>query len=171
MAHASEKRILVVDDEPDVRDFLSTCLEDAGFRVDTAFDGKDALEKIKKDVPDLITLDMIMPRMSGLALMKELRSNDSWKEIPVVVITAHAKDEMGEKDINELSKEEIKPSPENIIEKPITPIKLVTGVANILKVNIDIGLGEERKDLLESIKTASPEKLKEIQELLEKQAH
>ena len=169
MAHVSEKRILVVDDEPDVRDFLSTCLEDAGFQVSTAFDGQDALEKIEKNAPDLITLDMIMPRMSGIALMRKLRDKDEWKSIPVVIITAHANDEMGEKDVEELYKNEIKPGPEHIIEKPITPIKLVTGVADILGVSIDLGLGEERVGVVDSIKNASPEKLKEIQAILDKQ--
>ncbi len=168
MAHVSEKRILVVDDEPDVRDFLSTCLEDAGFQVQTAFDGQDALEKIEKEIPAFITLDMIMPRMSGIGLMRKLRDNKQWKEIPVVIITAHAKDEMGEKDLEELYKGEIDPAPEHIIEKPITPVKLVTGIAKILKVKTNIDMIEERGDLLNSIKNASPEKLKEIQELLEK---
>ena len=63
MTQASEKRILVVDDEPDVRNFLAACLEDAGFNVETAFDGVDALEKIEAFSPDLMTLDMVMPRM------------------------------------------------------------------------------------------------------------
>ncbi len=72
MTLASDKRILVVDDEPDIRDFLSTCVEDAGFQVQTAFDGQDALEKIEKNPPDLITLDLAMPRMTGSELMKKL---------------------------------------------------------------------------------------------------
>lgn len=168
MAHVSEKRILVVDDEPDVRDFISTCLEDAGFQVDTAFDGQNALEKIEVTAPDLITLDMIMPRMSGIGLLRKLRENGQWKKIPVVIITAHAKDEMGEKDIKELYKEEIDPAPEHIVEKPITPIKLVNSIASILDVSIDIRTGEEREDLLSSMKSASSEKLKEIKSLLDK---
>ena len=49
MTQSSEKKILVVDDEPDVRNFLATCIQDAGFIVDTAVDGQDALEKIEKD--------------------------------------------------------------------------------------------------------------------------
>ena len=73
MAKASEKRILVVDDEPDVRNFLATCIEDAGFLVETACDGEDALEKIKANAPDLMTLDMVMPRRSGISLMRKLR--------------------------------------------------------------------------------------------------
>jgi CheY-like chemotaxis protein len=168
MSHVSEKRILVVDDEPDVRDFISACLEDAGFQVETAFDGQDALEKIQRKTPDLITLDMIMPRMSGIGLMRKLRDNSKWKEIPVVIITAHAKDEMGEKDIKELYQGEIKPAPKHIIEKPITPTKLVSRIADLLNVNVAIEMTEDRGDLLKAIKTASPEKLKELQKLLHK---
>lgn len=168
MLHASDKKILVVDDEPDVRDFLSACLEDAGFQVETAFDGQDALEKIERTIPDLITLDMIMPRMSGIGLMRKLRAKEQWKEIPVVIITAHAKDEMGEKDVKELYKAEIKPPPKHIIEKPITPTKLVSRIAELLEVKVAVELAEDRSDLLKAVKTASPEQLKELQKLLNK---
>ena len=65
MAKANEKKILVVDDEPDVRNFLIACIQDAGFMVDSAVDGQDALDKIEKERPELITLDMNMPKMSG----------------------------------------------------------------------------------------------------------
>jgi len=85
MAHASEKKILVVDDEPDVRNFLASCIEDAGFIVETAVDGVDALEKIQADIPDLMTLDMVMPRKSGISLMRKLRENENWANIPVII--------------------------------------------------------------------------------------
>ena len=107
-----------------------------------------------------------MPRMSGVGVLRKLRENDKWKNIPVVIITAHAKDEMGEKDMKELQKEEISPVPEHIIEKPITPIKLVTSVAKILDVKLDLGGAEEREDIVADLKSASPEKLKEIQKIL-----
>ena len=168
MALASDKRILVVDDEPDIRDFLSTCVEDAGFQVQTAFDGQDALEKIEKRIPDLITLDLAMPRMTGGQLMKKLRENQKWSKIPVIIITAHAKDEMGQNEVKELKSKKLISDPQYIIEKPITPLKLVSGISKILNVEPAIELATERNELLESIKSASPEKLKEIQELLNK---
>ncbi len=166
MALASEKRILVVDDEPDVRDFLSTCLEDAGFQVDTAFDGFNALEKIEKQPPDLMTLDMIMPRISGIKLMRKLRKDKEWKKIPVIIVTAHAKDEMGEKDMQELYADEVRLAPEHILEKPITPSKLVAAIAKILDVETTIDIAVERNDVLNQIKNVSPDKLKAIQDLL-----
>ena len=167
MALASEKKILVVDDEPDVRDFLSTCLEDAGFQVETAIDGFEALERIEKDPPDLITLDLVMPRISGIKLMRKLRKNEAWKKIPVIIVTAHAKDELGEKDLEELYAEEVTPVPEHIIEKPITPSSLVAGIGKILSVQTSVDVAAERSDVLNAIKTCSPEKLKAIQGLLD----
>ncbi len=166
MALPSEKRILVVDDEPDIRDFLSSCLEDAGFQVETAVDGYDALEKIENQKPDLITLDLVMPRISGIKLMRKLRKNAEWKDIPVIIVTAHAKDEMGQDDIKELYAEEVEVTPKHIMEKPITPSKLVTSIADILEVELDLDLGGERSDILNIVKTCSPEKLKEIKNML-----
>jgi len=166
MALASEKRILVVDDEPDVRDFLSTCLEDAGFQVQTAIDGFDALEKIEKTPPDLITLDLVMPRISGIKLMRKLRKDEKWKNIPIIIVTAHAKDELGQNDLEELYAEEVTPAPEHILEKPITPSSLVNGIGKILNVQTAIDVAEERSDVLSMIKTCDSDKLKEIQKLL-----
>jgi len=166
MATASEKKILVVDDEPDVRDFLSTCLEDAGFQVETAIDGFDALEKIEKNPPDLITLDLVMPRISGIKLMRKLRKNEAWKQIPVIIVTAHAKDDLGQKDLEELYAEEVRPAPEHIIEKPITPSKLVAAIGKILNVQTSLDVVTDRSDVMNMIKNASPDKLKEIQNLL-----
>lgn len=167
MALASEKRILVVDDEPDVRDFLSTCLEDAGFQVEVATDGFDALEKIEKNPPDLITLDLLMPRISGIKLMRKLRKNPAWKSIPVIIVTAHAKDELGQKDLEDLYAEEVTPVPEHILEKPITPSSLVNGIGKILDVQTDLEVAAERSDVMNLVKNASPDKLRQIQELLD----
>ena len=137
MAHASEKRILVVDDEPDVRNFLAACLEDAGFDVETASDGVDALEKVEARVPDLMTLDMVMPRKSGIQMMRNLREREEWSSIPVIVITAHAHDEFGSEDIKEFSAFAIRHRPRYTMEKPVTPEKLVKAVGEILEVEIE----------------------------------
>ena len=119
MALASEKRILVVDDEPDVRNFLATCIEDAGFDVETAVDGVDALDKIKARKPDLMTLDMVMPRHSGITLMRKLRQKKEWADIPVIVITAHAQDEFGSEDVQKFDAFAARHRPKYVLEKPI----------------------------------------------------
>lgn len=166
MTLASEKRILVVDDEPDVRDFLSTCLEDAGFQVETAIDGFDALTKIEQDPPDLITLDLVMPRISGIKLMRQLRKNPEWKNIPVIIVTAHASDELGQKDLENLYAEEVAPAPEHIIEKPITPSRFIHGIEKILNVKSDAEVAADRTEIINKIKNCGPDALSEIQEVL-----
>ncbi len=167
MTLASEKKILVVDDEPDVREFISACLEDAGFKIRTAIDGVDALEKIEEEVPDLMTLDMVMPRKSGLSLMRKLRKNDLWQDIPVIIITAHAKDELAQDDVKELLvSSESKQNNRHLLEKPIVPSKLIDLVCGILNVSTDEDLGK-REDLISAIKHADGDTLHEIRKVLD----
>ena len=170
MAHASEKRILVVDDEPDVRNFLATCIEDAGFQVETAVDGVDAMDKIKAGKPDLMTLDMVMPRHSGITLMRKLRQNEDWAGIPVIVITAHAQDEFGSEDVQKFEAFAAHHRPKYFLEKPITPAKLVKAIGEILEVDIDsdkVGAGEKEK-IKELINKTDPDTLKKLLEVLNK---
>ncbi|MEN8212480.1 MAG: response regulator [Thermodesulfobacteriota bacterium] len=134
MAKASEKTILVVDDEPDVREFLSACIKDAGFQVKTAEDGVDGFEKIEKYMPDLVTVDMVMPRRSGINLIRKLKKEKNMASIPVIVITAHAQDEFGQEDISKFDGFATHLKPRYIMEKPITPVTLVKAICNILNV-------------------------------------
>lgn len=137
MTTASEKRILVVDDEPDVRNFLVACLEDAGFNVDTAVDGMDALEKVAENTPDLMTLDMVMPRKSGISVIRTLRKDVKYANLPIIVITAHAHDELGSEDIKGFSAFASGLKPRYTFEKPISPEKLVKAISDILNVDIE----------------------------------
>jgi twitching motility two-component system response regulator PilG len=79
--------ILVVDDSPTVRKLITTKLERSGYRVIQAVDGLDALEKINSTVPDLVLLDITMPNLDGYEVCKRIRSNESTKNIPVVMIS------------------------------------------------------------------------------------
>jgi len=174
MGLASEKKILVVDDEPDVRNFLAACIEDAGFIVETAENGETALTKIKADPPDLMTLDMVMPRKSGIQLMRDLRRNAEWADIPVIVITAHARDEFGSNEIKDFNAFATRQQPKIIMEKPITPVKLVKSICDILSVESEadekMKIGNETgQDVIEGmLKKATPETLKKIKEQLDK---
>ena len=172
MTHASNKKILVVDDEPDVRNFLATCIEDAGFIVSTACDGAEALEKLQTDPPDLMTLDMVMPRISGINLMRKLRAMDQFTRLPVIVITAHAHDEMGSEDIKDFNAFASGMRPRYTMEKPVTPKKLVTAISDILEVEVDAApMAQEKSDRMEVMKMVGdtdPETLKKIQALLAK---
>jgi CheY-like chemotaxis protein len=137
MALASEKKILIADDEPDVRNFLSVCAEDAGFIVETAVDGEDAIAKVQSFCPDLMTLDMVMPKKSGYKVLKEIRAMEKFAQLPVIVITAHANDELGSEDMSKMYATFSGPTaPRVTMEKPITPEKLVRAIADILDVDI-----------------------------------
>jgi DNA-binding response OmpR family regulator len=81
------KRILVVDDDRSIRQLYGTALLMAGFAVDAAEDGMSALNKIETQRPDLIVLDLHLPRIDGLSVLSDLRANSDTWSIPVVVVT------------------------------------------------------------------------------------
>jgi len=107
-------KILVVDDEPDVLDFLGTLLEDNGYRVVTAKNGKEALEKARQEKPDLITLDISMPEESGVRALKNLQESEETRDIPIMILTGVSKD--FRKFIH--TRKAVKP-PTDYMEKPI----------------------------------------------------
>lgn len=84
----SDGRILVVDDDPLLRNSVAMVLEDEGYTVEHAVDGADALRKVAAQRPDVILLDVMMPRMSGNQVLKVLQSDALTSDIPVVVMTA-----------------------------------------------------------------------------------
>lgn len=82
------KRILVVDDERDIVAFIKACLERAGYQVGTAKNGREALEYVAANKPDLILIDQMMPEMDGLETLKKLKSDAATSGIPAVMLTA-----------------------------------------------------------------------------------
>lgn len=86
-----KKRILVVDDEPDFLEVITVRLEANDYEVITACDGKEALEKIKTEKPDAVLLDILMPGIDGLEVLKKIRKADS--KLPVYMLTAFSTDE------------------------------------------------------------------------------
>ena len=168
MGEKQKKRILVVDDEPDIRLFLKTVLEDNGFEVDTADNGKHALERIKDCRPDLITVDLVMPKMRGITLLSYLEKNPEWAKIPFIVVTAHAHDELGKEDFLKLKAEKILTAPHTYIEKPIVASEYVKAVRIRLgledeEVTESGGLKDKIKDRLA---TAKKDKLEEALRIL-----
>ena len=87
MARPEDKTIVVVEDEPDVRLFLQTVLEDAGFNVARASDGEEALRIIREKKPDFISLDLVLPRKTGHKLLPELKRDKALSRIPVLIVT------------------------------------------------------------------------------------
>jgi DNA-binding response OmpR family regulator len=84
----SKKKVLVVDDEPSIVRLIQVKLIKEGFEVITAFNGQEALEKARSERPDLILLDVMMPKMSGHKVCAELKKDTVLKTIPVIMLTA-----------------------------------------------------------------------------------
>jgi len=85
-AFSPRQRVLIADDESRIRLVLRACLEAEGYRVEEAADGLEALEAVRKSAPDLVILDLSMPRMMGIAVLKELAGQSASK---VIVLTAY----------------------------------------------------------------------------------
>jgi DNA-binding response OmpR family regulator len=86
------KKILAVDDEKHIVRLVQVNLERAGYQVVTAFDGVDALEKVKAEHPDMIVCDVMMPRMDGFEVLRNLKADAVTRDIPVIMLTAKAQD-------------------------------------------------------------------------------
>lgn len=150
MTEPADKTVMVVDDEPDVREYLAQILRDAGFRVVTAGDGEEALALIRAQPPDFISLDLVMPRMSGHKLLYELRKDRKLARIPVVVVTAHAGDEFGHGDLTDILDNRIISGPGTYLEKPVTPAAYVRAVQRALGLE-EVPPDEERSALREEL--------------------
>ncbi|MCD6225240.1 MAG: response regulator [Deltaproteobacteria bacterium] len=86
----AKKRILVVDDEPDFASLVQKNLEKEGFEVDVAYDGVEGLEKVKSNPPDAIVLDVMMPEKDGYEMCAELKNDEQYENIPILMLTAVA---------------------------------------------------------------------------------
>ncbi len=85
-----KKRILVVDDEPDFASIVQGNLEKEGFEVDVAYNGVEGIEKVKANAPDAIVLDVMMPEKDGYEVCKELKADEKYADIPIILLTAVA---------------------------------------------------------------------------------
>jgi CheY-like chemotaxis protein len=166
MDRAEDKTVLIVEDEPDVQAFLTATLEDAGFNVITASNGQDAYNRVKESKPDAITLDLVMPRQSGVAFYKRLRANAKYTGIPVLIITAHARDDLGQEDFNEIMKGKDVAPPQGYLEKPVNPVELIHKIAGLLEVEVDDD--DARGEVLAKLRTADLETLARVKDVLGK---
>ena len=123
------KKILVVDDDSDVRSFVVTVLEENGYTPLVAHDGVEGLEKIQADRPDLVILDVLMPRGSGIRLYRHLKTDDDLKDLPVIMFTGIALKSFlkSQKTLDEFKGGEI-PKPDIYLEKPVEPEELVEAI-------------------------------------------
>lgn len=176
MIQPTGKTVLVVDDEDGVRLFLQTALENAGFKVETAADGQEALEKVTANPPDVISLDLVMPKKSGAKFLLEIRKDKNLQNIPVVLVTAHAKDALGKKDFDAVMSGGDIRSPETYLTKPVKAETYIDSIQRALEMKhmktlVTVGKTEssskdlkgEIKDLLDG---ADPAKLEEALKIL-----
>jgi CheY-like chemotaxis protein len=168
MDKAQDKTVLVVEDEPDVQAFLAATLEDAGFNVLTASNGQDGYNRVKEKRPDAITLDLVMPRQSGVQFYKRLRANAKYTDIPVLIITAHARDDLGQEDFAEIMKSKEVAAPQGYLEKPVNPVALVDKIASMLGVEVDDFVDDTRGEVLAKLRNADLDTLHRVKDLLGK---
>jgi len=88
MVTERRKKILIVDDEPSMVSVLQRHVSNAGYEYEAASNGREALEKIKKELPDLVLLDLMMPGMNGFETCRHIRASELTRKIPVLIITA-----------------------------------------------------------------------------------
>jgi CheY-like chemotaxis protein len=127
----AETKILIVDDEPDNITFVGTILKKEGFTVLSASDGLEGINRAVEESPDLIVLDVQMPKMNGFEVFDKLRKEGSTKQIPVVMLTG-IREKVGigfnAEDMKKFYGEE----PNGYVEKPISPEELV----KVIKENL-----------------------------------
>lgn len=127
------KKILIVDDEQDVVTYLKAVFEDNGYETVTAVNGEEALEKLKSDKPDLVTLDISMPEKTGTRFYKEVKDDQELRKVPIVIITGitgYGDDKEAFKKF--ISSRKTVPPPEGFIPKPIDREELLALVAKLL---------------------------------------
>jgi two-component system alkaline phosphatase synthesis response regulator PhoP len=169
MARPEDKTVLVVDDEPNVRVFLQTALEDAGFKVLTAADGDEALEIIRAKKPDFISLDLVMPRRSGPRLLYQLKKDKELSRIPVLIVTAHARTELGQHDLEDIMADGVMSGPGVYLEKPVRPAAYVRHVKEALGIAVgpeDTDRVNLKDELAERMKDASSEAIRKALDAL-----
>lgn len=87
-----KRRVLVVDDSPTDRQFVTTLLQKQGYQVTTAVDGVDALEKIAAERPPLIVLDIILPKMNGYQVLRQLKAEPQTRDIKVILVSSKSQE-------------------------------------------------------------------------------
>ena len=121
------KKILVVDDEPDVVTYLAAVLRDHGYETVEAYNGEEALGKVIRDKPDVVTLDITMPEMSGVRAYRMMKEDAILKSIPVIIVTGISHDFK-----QFISGRSQVPPPEGYLEKPVKPEDLLAEVKRLL---------------------------------------
>ena len=133
-------KVLVIDDEPDVRTYLRMVFKDQGCEVEEAPDANQGMRAIKSDCPDIVTLDLIMPHKTGEKLYWELRKDERYATLPVVIISGYTRVDTPTMNFQKFLAEKNIPEPNAILEKPIDPEATIATLRKVLaeKVKADV---------------------------------
>ncbi|MBI1373792.1 MAG: response regulator [Phycisphaera sp.] len=123
----ADATLLVVDDNQQNLELLQAYLEPLGCRIMTATDGLEALKAVDTETPDLILLDVMMPRMSGFEVCKKLKADPATRAIPIIMVTA----------LNEVGDIErgVESGTDDFLSKPVNKLVLLTRVRNLLRIH------------------------------------
>lgn len=125
------KKILVIEDDPDARNLIETVLKLEGFVVTLAADGREGLDKVSLESPDLIITDISMPRLDGLSLIQLLRTMPLFRTVPILAITSFG---------TERATTALRAGANRALARPIRNELLVEFVNNLLKIESDQSL-------------------------------
>ena len=127
------RRVLTVDDDPDITIFVKTVLEENGYTPLIAGNGEAGLSIARSETPDLIILDVLMPKQSGIRMYRELKSDESLKNIPVIILSGIAKRTFlrSQEALTEFGDQPV-PEPDVYIEKPVEPLELAETVRGLI---------------------------------------
>ncbi len=127
------KKVLVVDDDPDVRLFTQTVLEENGYEPIMATNGEEGEDAVKNKTPDLVILDVLMPRESGIRLYRKIKTNKKLKDLPVIMLSGIAEKSFlrSQKVLTEFGGDPV-PEPEAYLEKPVDGDVLAETVKKVL---------------------------------------
>jgi len=120
--------VLIVDDHEQNLELLQAYLEELGCRISLARDGVQAVEAVERETPDLVLLDVMMPRLSGFQVCEKIKSDPATRDVPVVMVTA-----LGE--ISDVERA-VDAGADDFLTKPVHQIELVTRVKSLLRVRL-----------------------------------
>lgn len=132
-----EPYILIVDDDPDILEGILTILETQPYRLATARDGKKCMEMIATEIPDLLILDLLMPRMDGWGVIREMRSEPRYTNVPIMILTTVIEDASRRRYELETG---LAMDVQDYVQKPAKPADLIQRVEKLLGIrNAKVG--------------------------------
>lgn len=133
MTAGNGKRILIVDDEASIVAYLTAVLDDEGYETTATTDAQEAIDLARNQKPDLISLDIMMPKRSGIALYQEFRHDAKLRDVPIIFVSAFSRSsDFGPSSFRRLVPDESVPFPDAYLEKPIQVSEFLETVADLI---------------------------------------